>query len=429
MGGSVRGDERGDEREGLRRRVGVATAVAVALGGGAVVAGCLPTFSTPSEVPVSSSVEAPVSASLNSGEQDLEKIVRSALESMGLSGSSQIKIEVSDRQVIVTEEVELADAVVAERAFDRAEELAESIDATRADTVTWVADNGKGAKAAVTVDADTSKVEKAAPKDVAAKLNAAVGYAISDKAYEPVKAQVKTPSAGEVPKGGDGKELVTPAKAEVTEAASRKPAEKADSSTNDTTKQATEDGGNGKAASETSNGGSSNSGNSGNTTSNNGNSGSSSSSSGSSSGDSSNSGSGGSSSSNSSGGSGGGSPEPQLHWVDEQGHYEDVYEAREVCVGNHYVVDTSAWDEPVYDSVLVYACNCGYETTSPSDMRAHSEQHLDNGDGMVGMGQYYRDDIVDYIHHDEVGHWVNDYETQQVNVGQRWVVDVPGHWE
>ena len=427
MGGSVRGDERGDEREGLRRRVGVATAVAVALGGGAVVAGCLPTFSTPSEVPVSSSVEAPVSASLNSGEQDLEKIVRSALESMGLSGSSQIKIEVSDRQVIVTEEVELADAVVAERAFDRAEELAESIDATRADTVTWVADNGKGAKAAVTVDADTSKVEKAAPRDVAAKLNAAVGYAISGKAYEPVKAQVKTPSAGEVPKGGDGKELVTPAKVEVTEAASRKPAEKADSSTNDTTKQATEDGGNGKAVSETGNSssGSSNAGNGNNTTSDSGT-GSGSSSSGSS-GDSSSS----NSSGNSSGGSssGGGNTEPQPHWVDEQGHYEDVYEAQNVWVGNHYVVDTAARDEPVYEEVKTYWCGCGkFETTDPDAFYEHTYQHSLNEE-VFGGGIYYPEKQVGTKHYDEVGHWEDDYETRQVVVGQRWVVDVPGHWE
>ena len=81
--------------------------------------------------------------------------------------------------------------------------------------------------------------------------------------------------------------------------------------------------------------------------------------------------------------------EEEKTWVDEQGHFEDVYETQLVEVGQNWVVDVPS--EPIVEVV----------------------------DGVEVVTGYT----------EEQGHYEPIYEEQQVVVGQEWVIDVPGHWE
>ncbi len=81
--------------------------------------------------------------------------------------------------------------------------------------------------------------------------------------------------------------------------------------------------------------------------------------------------------------------EEEKTWVDEQGHFEDVYETQLVEVGQNWVVDVPS--EPIVEVV----------------------------DGVEVVTGYT----------EEQGHFEPIYEEQQVVVGQEWVIDVPGHWE
>ena len=107
-----------------------------------------------------------------------------------------------------------------------------------------------------------------------------------------------------------------------------------------------------------------------------------------------------------SGSSSSSSSQPSGKWVPEQGHYEDVTE--QVWVPN-----------VVYTDHASYVCNgCGFTTSSLPEMGAHFRAAAKAGNYSCGS---YTDHS--YSTSEDQGH----YETKVT--GQRWVVDVPGHWE
>ncbi len=121
---------------------------------------------------------------------------------------------------------------------------------------------------------------------------------------------------------------------------------------------------------------------------------------------------GGGSSSQSSGGggqsSGGGAPQqPAKKWVPEQGHNEPVYE--NVWVPNVSYVRHERWE-----------CSaCGQSFSSGSAIDDHvwgTYGDADHPNGASAIDNSYTETV-------DNGH----YEKKQT--GQKWVVDVPGHWE
>lgn len=110
------------------------------------------------------------------------------------------------------------------------------------------------------------------------------------------------------------------------------------------------------------------------------------------------------------------------HWVDEQGHYEDVTE--QVWVSN--------WvDEPVYETKKVGVgtryifAEDGYTTTDADDEFWHSVELMKQGyAGNYRMETIYETQTV------QTGTKKVDKGSYQTQVtGKKWVVDVPGHWE
>ncbi len=120
---------------------------------------------------------------------------------------------------------------------------------------------------------------------------------------------------------------------------------------------------------------------------------------------------GGGSSSQSSGGgsqsSGGGAPQqPARKWVPEQGHNEPVYE-------NVWVPNVQYIRHPKF------VCNgCGAAFGSVDAWGDHDFAYCEKGD--FSHGTYLDDSYTETV---DNGH----YEKKQT--GQKWVVDVPGHWE
>ncbi len=120
-----------------------------------------------------------------------------------------------------------------------------------------------------------------------------------------------------------------------------------------------------------------------------------------------------SSSSGSSSGSNGGSSSsssqqastPQKKWVAEQGHWEATY--------------SQVWvSKIVYTDHARYTCSaCGEEFDTLGAWSAHSDEMWDKGED---HGAYQN---TSYTTSEDQGH----YETQAT--GQKWVVDVEGHWE
>lgn len=100
--------------------------------------------------------------------------------------------------------------------------------------------------------------------------------------------------------------------------------------------------------------------------------------------------------------------ETETVYHEEKGHYESVK------VGTKTVVDEEAWDENVYEDIIICS-NCGYETTSASDIREHiADVHdCEASYGVVS-------EVVDTIHHPASTHEEDVYEDQ-------WVVD-SGAW-
>ena len=116
-------------------------------------------------------------------------------------------------------------------------------------------------------------------------------------------------------------------------------------------------------------------------------------------------------------------PAKERTWVEEQGHWEDVYEDRPTYE-QVWVQDSGAWDEPIYESYGASICNtCGEEVSG------FANQHLlDTEHG--GWHTEVRTRQVGTNHHDATGHWEQvQAGTERVKVGRSWVVDVPGHWE
>ena len=115
--------------------------------------------------------------------------------------------------------------------------------------------------------------------------------------------------------------------------------------------------------------------------------------------------SGGGQSSGGSGSSGGGSTAPAKKWVPEKGHYEPVYE-------NVWVPNVQYIRHPKF------VCNgCGYTTTTDAQ-GAHCLERYEAGD--MNHGSFLDDSYTETVDNGR-------YEKKQT--GQKWVVDVPGHWE
>lgn len=111
-------------------------------------------------------------------------------------------------------------------------------------------------------------------------------------------------------------------------------------------------------------------------------------------------------------------------WVPEQGHYEDIVE--QVWVSNWVtVIITPESTKQVYDySTYVFAYD-GYTTTSGADCDAHAVELVLAGNPSNFTEQvHYKTVTTPAVTKQE------DQGSYQNKVtGQKWVVDVPGHWE
>ncbi len=359
-----------------RKQLAIAAALAVAIGGGAVYAGThqSPTPAPSDSAPTSSSSAHPSIGKLDPSRQanfNPSKVIKDTevtdiAVNLGMGDAASLVTEVKDGDVIVSERHGLADKYVAERTFDRALKLADGIGGERAKTVTWVIDNGKDAKAAVTVKADTSGIDKDSLTNVAKKLESAEAYTLSDKAYEPIKDRVQSRSVGTTPTGVDGNDITIPSKApqETKQAAQPKtdtPATETEApKTEDTPTEKTETT---ETETETTKTESTDSEPSSTPTTDN----------------------------------------SGRHWVEEQYHWEDVYD--DFQVGTRYVVDKEAYREDV-----------------PVWIGPDGQTYNDQSSAPEGSTQQ----IVS-IYHEEEGHEEPIYEKY---VKERVkVVDVEGHYE
>ena len=111
-------------------------------------------------------------------------------------------------------------------------------------------------------------------------------------------------------------------------------------------------------------------------------------------------------------------------WVPEQGHYEDIVE--QVWVPNIVtVVVTPESTQQVYDySTYVFSYD-GYTTTSIDAAKAHSKELIMAGvpDNFTQREHYKTVTTPAVTKQEDQGSY------QDKVVGQKWVVDVPGHWE
>lgn len=111
-------------------------------------------------------------------------------------------------------------------------------------------------------------------------------------------------------------------------------------------------------------------------------------------------------------------------WVPEKGHYEDIIE--QVWVPNIVtVVVTPEKTEQVYShSTYVFAYD-GYSTTSLDAAKAHARELLIAGapDNFSQQDHYKTITTPAVTKQEDQGSYQNKV------VGQKWVVDVPGHWE
>lgn len=109
-------------------------------------------------------------------------------------------------------------------------------------------------------------------------------------------------------------------------------------------------------------------------------------------------------------------PSHTHNWVEETEtvYHEEKGHCESVKVGTKTVVDEEAWDENVYEDIIICS-DCGYETTSTSDIREHiADVHdCEASYGVVS-------EVVDTIHHPASTHEEDVYEDQ-------WVVD-SGAW-
>lgn len=117
-------------------------------------------------------------------------------------------------------------------------------------------------------------------------------------------------------------------------------------------------------------------------------------------------------------------PSHEHNWepVYETVHHDAVTRDEQV-----WVVDKAAWEEPVYETVYIcLQCENGEcsvckergveqaEFSSSQERRAHQYDCQDHGGNCINSTN--RKKIVDYIHHDEEGH----YETKTVTVSEAY---------
>lgn len=111
-------------------------------------------------------------------------------------------------------------------------------------------------------------------------------------------------------------------------------------------------------------------------------------------------------------------------WVPEKGHYEDIVE--QVWVSNWVtVVITPEKTEQIFDFMeYVFACD-GYTTTSIDAAKAHSKELILAGaPSNYTQREHYKTVTTPAVTEQQ------DHGSYQNKVtGQKWVVDVPGHWE
>ncbi|MGF7012421.1 hypothetical protein M2145_001353 [Lachnospiraceae bacterium PF1-21] len=102
-------------------------------------------------------------------------------------------------------------------------------------------------------------------------------------------------------------------------------------------------------------------------------------------------------------------------WVPDQGHYENVW------VENMVLVEIApAKTEQVYDYSTYYFTEDGYTTTSKDDCRNHQMSLITQG----YSGSYQEKCHYKTVTTPAVTEWQD-----QGYYEQKWVVDVPGHWE
>lgn len=112
-------------------------------------------------------------------------------------------------------------------------------------------------------------------------------------------------------------------------------------------------------------------------------------------------------------------------WVPEQGHYEDITE--KVWVPNIVtIVVTPEITEKVFDYMEYYFPEDNYSTTDADDCDAHA---LELGTQQGYYGNFQHKEHYKYVTTPAVTKQEDHGSHQTKVVGQKWVVDVPGHWE
>lgn len=128
---------------------------------------------------------------------------------------------------------------------------------------------------------------------------------------------------------------------------------------------------------------------------------------------------------NSGNGSTGSTPQPKEPvWVAEQGHYENITE--QVWVPNIVtVVVTPEKTEQVFDYMEYRFAHDGYTTTNIDDAKAHARELILAGvpDNFQHIEHYKTVTTPAVTEQQDQGSYQNKV------TGQKWVVDVAGHWE
>ena len=111
-------------------------------------------------------------------------------------------------------------------------------------------------------------------------------------------------------------------------------------------------------------------------------------------------------------------------WVPEKGHYEGIVE--QVWVPNIVtIVVTPEKTEQVFDYMEYVFSYDGYTTTSIDAAKAHAKELIMAGvpDNFTQREHYKTVTTPAVTKQEDQGSYQNKV------VGQKWVVDVPGHWE
>lgn len=333
--------------------------------------------------------------STEDGNRDLSSdAVASRAESLFFDGEAvgidhgRVSVEASEGHVTVTETSDGDAWAMVEGTAKRGASMAKSLDGMSVDgqevaDVTWVTSDGTG-----TPQVAATFVPKDAPEagSVADVINGSAGHAVSDTCFEALgddKRRVEQ-AGGTAPVGKDGNPVVAAPAAKEDEKQESQDSEAADQGQQP---QAPSDAGQSSGQQ----GGSAQSGQAsgGNKTEKPASSSSST-----------------PSSSTSSNGSSA-SQKPQKTWVEEKGHYEPTYES--VWVPNVQYIRHERWQ-----------CSaCGSMFSSGDAMDAHvwgTYGDAQHPNGASAIDQSYTEQVDN-----------GRYEQRQT--GQKWIVDVPGHWE